>query len=608
MEKKTKVKGLIKYNLKTLIGFEIIYKLLTGIIFVPLFLKIFNLIVKVTGYDYLTFENVISFLLNPLTIIMILILLIFMTFYTLIDISTVIIILDCSYQKKKVSIKEAFIIAINKAFKVFKKKNFLITFMIIFLIPFLHSGISAGFISSISIPEFIMDYIIHNTLLSILYLILVVFLIFILLKWLYTTHYFILEDKTFKEARLSSSKLSNKHKIKDLLSIAITQLVLGITYFIFIVGGITLLILLSKVFKNINILGSITYTIIWLFIVVIFVILTLLSTPISYGCISVLYYKHKEKNNEEIKHIKIDNKEIKKSNKGFKIFKYVMGVLVLISCTLMTYLVLKGEFKVNVDYERVLEVTAHRGASIMYPENTMSAFVGAKEMGADWIELDVQQTKDRKIIVLHDTNLKRTTGVNKNTWETTYDEIKDLDAGSFLDEKFSYERIPLFEDVVKFAKENNIKLNIELKPTGNEVDFEKDVIDIINKYSFQDMCVITSQVYEVLENVKNYSTVVKTVYVMSLAYGDIMQLDAADNFSIEASSATKVLVNNVHKAGKELYVWTINTKENIDKMIDLNVDNIITDNITLAKDIINNRQPNNLIARYINFMNDLVKG
>ena len=79
MEKKTKVKGLIKYNLKTLIGFEIIYKLLTGIIFVPLFLKIFNLIVKVTGYDYLTFENVISFLLNPLTIIMILILLILVT-------------------------------------------------------------------------------------------------------------------------------------------------------------------------------------------------------------------------------------------------------------------------------------------------------------------------------------------------------------------------------------------------------------------------------------------------------------------------------------------------------------------------------------------------
>lgn len=606
MKKRNNLKTMITYNFKTLLGFEIIYKILTAIIFVPLFLKIFNLIVTVTGHNYLTFENVVNFLLNPLTLIMILILLILMTFYTLIDISTVIVILDCSYQQKKVTIKESFIIACTKAFKVFQKKNFLLSFIIIFLIPFLHIGISSGFITSIAIPEFIMDYITHNSLLSLLYLVVVVFLIYILLKWLYVTHYFILEDKTFKEARLSSTQLSKKNKFKDLLTIALTQLSLSITYFIIVISGLLLLVLLSKVFKNINILGSISYTIIWLLIAVTLIVLVLLSTPISYGCISALYYKHKKQNNEQITHLKVSSPNLKKNNHQFKIFKYVVIIFVLISCTILTYSVMNNDLSLNIDYVRPLEVTAHRGASVMYPENTMSAFKGAKELGADWVELDVQQTKDKQIIVLHDTNLKRTTGVNQNTWETTYDEIKELDAGSFFNKNFSNERIPLFEEVVKYAKDNNLKLNIELKPTGYETAFESSVVQIIKDYDFEDMCVITSQVYEVLENVKKVTNDIETVYVMSLAYGDITSLEAADNFSIEASSITKKLVNDVHKANKKLYGWTVNTDENINKMLDLNVDNIITDNITLAKEIINNRQPKNLIQKCFDYIINII--
>ena len=536
------LKNMITYNFKTLIGFEIIYKVLTSIIFIPLFLKIFNLIVTITGFDYLTFENVVSFIINPLTIIMLITLLVLITFYTLIDISTIIVILDCSYQKKKISMKEAFIISCNKAFKIFKKKNLLLAFIIIFLIPFLHIGISSSVISTIAIPEFIMDYI-------------------------------------------------NSNNFLYLITIALTQLSVSITYFIFIVLGLITLVILSKIFKNINILGSITYTITWLFIALIFIILTLLSTPISYGSISALYYKHKELNKEEIKHIKVTKEEIKNNNPKFNIFKYLVIILTIISCTILTYSALNNELTLNVDYERTLEVTAHR-----------SAFRGAKELGADWIELDVQQTKDKKIIVLHDTNLKRTTGVNKNTWETTYDEIKDLDAGSFFSKEYSEERIPLFEEVVKYAKENNIKLNIELKPTGNETDFESSVVDIIKSNSFEDMCVITSQVYEVLENVKKVTNDIETVYVMSLAYGDITSLTSADNFSIEASSINKKLVNDVHKANKKLYGWTVNTEENINKMIDLNVDNIITDDIPLAKKIIDNRQPKNLIQKCFDYI------
>ena len=99
-----KIKNMLTYNLKTLVGFEAIYKLASTIIFIPIFLSIFNIIVKITGHSYLTLENVFSFLLNPLTLIMIFLLLLLMAFYTLIDISTIIIILNSSYAKQKISI------------------------------------------------------------------------------------------------------------------------------------------------------------------------------------------------------------------------------------------------------------------------------------------------------------------------------------------------------------------------------------------------------------------------------------------------------------------------------------------------------------------------
>lgn len=165
-----------------------------------------------------------------------------------------------------------------------------------------------------------------------------------------------------------------------------------------------------------------------------------------------------------------------------------------------------------------------------------------------------------------------------------------------------YEKIPLLEEVIEFAKESDIKLNIELKPTGHEINFEKSVIDIINRLDFRNECVITSQVYEVLERVKEYDKNIETVYVMSLAYGDIAPLEAADNFSIEATSVTKKLVKRIHKKGKKLYAWTVNTEENIRKMIELNVDNIITDDVTLSKEIIDSSKNTNLIDKYVRFV------
>ena len=594
------ITNMIKYNLGTLIIFEVIYKLLLSIILIPFAILGFNLSMKLTGYTYLTLENITKYLLNPITIIMLILLIIYLTVVTIFDISTIIILFDISYKKEKISLKELIKLSLNKCKKIFNLKNISVAFLVLFLMPFLNIGISSNVVTSIKIPEFIMDFIRSNYTLSTIYMLAYILLLSIMSKWLYSLNYMILEDKNFKEARKNSKELIKGSRLIDNLKILFVQILLSVAYVIFMAVGILIIVLIIKIFNNIKVLESIFISIVSLYIMICLIISSIISNAVSFATISALFYKHKVDKKEKIKHI--EYKQIIKDTKQNKLFKYIMIVistLILIGASLFTYQLITGKTNLNIKYIRKMEITAHRGASVKYPENTMSAFVGAKELGADWIELDVQQTKDRQIVVSHDTNLGRVTGVNKDIIDMDYSEIEKLDAGSFFNKKFKGEKIPLLSDVLKYAKDNNIRLNIELKPTGKEVDFEKQVVDLIKEYNFENRCVITSQVYSVLENVKKVDKEIKTVYVMSIAIGNITDAKYADAFSVEASNVNESLVNRVHNEGKELYAWTVNTEESINNMIDMDVDNIITDNIELGKELVEKSKNSDLISEFI---------
>ncbi len=127
---------LFKYNLKKIILFELVFKIISLLIFSPLFLELFNLIMKLTGFTYLTLENIGSFLANPLTIILLFLLILIITFYKIFDISTIILFIDASKNKVEVSIKNVTTLAFKKSLRIFKPKNILISFLVLFLIPF----------------------------------------------------------------------------------------------------------------------------------------------------------------------------------------------------------------------------------------------------------------------------------------------------------------------------------------------------------------------------------------------------------------------------------------------------------------------------------------
>lgn len=601
-----RIKNMLIYNFKELVIFQIVFKITSFLIFAPLFLNIFNIIMKITGYEYLTFENMVGFILNPLVEFMLILLILFMMVYTFFDLSTVIIILDASYQEKKIDIKEVLTISTRKSLEVFKAKNIALAFMILFLIPFLNIGIASGFISSIKIPEFIMDYINNNLLFMFIFWLIFGLLTIVLLRWLYAIHYYILENCDFKEARKRSINLIKGSRIKDLSKLIVVQGIVYGIYLIFLFIGIALIYFIYKLLQKIMIIGSVFITIIGIFLALSLIIFAALSMPLSYAVMSIMFYRHKEKNQELIKHINFNKqRRVIITTKKWQHIKATLIVVVVITGSIFTYNVATNRYNFNIEYIKNIEITAHRGDSLNYPENTILAFDSAVNKNADWIELDVQLTKDKEIVVCHDANLKRVAGVDKNIYDLSYEELSQINIKNNNDD--TNVKIPLLSDVFRWGLFNNVSFNVELKPYDDDLTLVKKVIELVKKYYLEDRVTLSSNKYSILEEIKNVDDKVSTAYIMSLAYGDISKLDKADNFSIEASSINKDLVKKLHNDGKEVFAWTVNARDSINKMLDLNVDNIITDDVDYAKKLLFESKSSNLVFVYLKMIEEIFR-
>ncbi len=596
---------LIHYNRIAFWGFEILFKLLTITLVLPLSQVFITLVMKVTGYPYLTMENVKHFFLHPLVELLIPVLLLLVVIYNIIDASAVLYLMDRSYQKKKVTILQTTRFAFCNTGRLFQIANLKIIFFGILFLPYISLGEIGILATTVMIPNFISSALQKNRNLVIIVLIYLFLMFVILLNRIYCFHFFTLEQKNYQDSIAESKRLAKGKRWKDGSVLAGVQITFYLFSFIVAGFGIVLVLGVAKLFSEFHLLNYVYTSAVWGLILVVILLVGSIATPLSAIAVTTLFYLHKESKGEAVIHNSLVIERMdQKHQKRIRLIELCVFLVTAFMVTELVYMSSTQKVSPQIEYFRTMEVTAHRGASAFFPENTMAAFQGALDFSADWIELDVQQSKDKQVFVMHDRSFFRTTGVRKMSWELDYSEIEQLDAGSFFSQKYAGERIPLLEEVIDFAKENNIRLNIELKPGSQDVDIEKRVVDIIVEKEFQDQCVVTSQVYECLQKVKSYNEEILTVYVTSFAYGNVIHLSAADAFSVEASSITPGMVSRIHNAGKQIYAWTVNSRKRINRMIDLNVDNIITDRVALAQECIYKSMTSTVIQRYVDFLRE----
>ncbi len=226
-------------------------------------------------------------------------------------------------------------------------------------------------------------------------------------------------------------------------------------------------------------------------------------------------------------------------------------------------------------------ITGHRGNSSEAPENTLSAIELAIAAGADFVEVDVQLSKDGRLVLLHDHHLLRLAGLDKFIWDVTYDELRELDIGSWFSEAFAGERIPCLEEVFEVTQ-GKVKLNLELKVNSQQKHLAKSVVDLINQSGFEG--VISSFDYPSLHMVKQLNPQLSRGLIMAREVPDWLSLEV-DFYSVYFKVATSAFIDKCHGNKRGIHVWTVNEVEDMKRLRDLGVDNLITDVPEIAKKI-----------------------
>lgn len=220
--------------------------------------------------------------------------------------------------------------------------------------------------------------------------------------------------------------------------------------------------------------------------------------------------------------------------------------------------------------------TGHRGASGSAPENTLASLRRAMELGAQFSEIDVQETKDGRIILLHDDTLNRTTNDSGAIWEKNWDEIKPLDAGFWFSNECAGEPVPLLEEAIDLVN-GKMKLNIELKVNDHEEKLAERVVRIIENKKFAEQCIVTSFDFPTALRVVELNPEIKTGFIFGrMPENYDIWSSSVPVLSIHKNLATAEFINHAHAVKKEVHVWTVNDTTKMQELVDLGVDNIIT--------------------------------
>jgi glycerophosphoryl diester phosphodiesterase len=250
-------------------------------------------------------------------------------------------------------------------------------------------------------------------------------------------------------------------------------------------------------------------------------------------------------------------------------------------------------------------VIAHRGASAYAPENTLAAIDKAAELGIDWVENDVQRTKDGELVVLHDDSLQRTTDVeevfpDRAPWKVrdfTAAEIARLDAGSWFGPAYADARVPTLEEYVRRVEHHHQKLLLEIKNPQLYPGIERQTLKLLSNEGWLDRRHLTDRLIVQSFNADTVRTVhdlkpgVKTGFLGTPPVADLLTYATfTDQINPSYGSLSEGYVSAVHAFtgphGKplEVFTWTVNTADTARLVAGYGVDGIITNAPDVVRD------------------------
>ncbi len=543
----------------------------------PVLLRLLEILLKVHGYSYITAEMMLSFFTSPLFLVVLVVVLVVISIFIAGWHIYVYAYLDSVCIRGEGSIFKSFVHTANAVWRICKRKEFSIIFMLAGTLLF--QNIIAIVLGCRHIPS--IWYVVKNFLqlkyaeTSIKIFMAVLFLYYF--RHIFTIPYMICEKRGLKEAKKKSLDLLRKKWLRVVVGCCFWCLVAGVLALLFYVISMAISVVIISIFVSPALKIAVLCTVQSHLYKVSFLVSMLLGMTLQVTSNMVGFYTYKEETKEQ-REVGADKDKLNVEEKVRVRKRFLVIFLVLVLCVDLIMVYDRIENGGNITFEHIgsITITSHRGDSKNAPENTLPAVELALDSASDYIEIDVQETKDGEVVLMHDSTMARTTGVNKKVSDLTLEEIKQLDAGSWFSQEYAGTQVPTLREVLELCK-GKCNLNIEIKAGKNMPDLEEKVVQLIEEYDFSRQCVVTSVYKKSLKKVKACNKEIRTGYILSSAYGRYYLDKEIDFLSMRTTLITERVVRLSHKYGKEVYVWTVNTKEDAIRMSQLGVDNIITD-------------------------------
>lgn len=566
------VLSVIVHNWSTLLCFELIYKIVGFSFFFPFLGFLSRQLPGIINESYLSQENFNRLLVNPIAILILICIAVLLGGYLYFEIVALVLYSEAGWKREGITFWQMVYRAFVKVLEMFRIKRFAVFFMLP-VMPLSFFGAASVFLRTVEIPEFILTAITDSTLYICMLVVAVVLVNYLSFLYLFGFPSLLLTDMSFCDSWKESFRLLKRKKIRTCRKILgytfIFALVLCVGW-MSIVGGIAGIVRISDgadVRRESFRMYFDTFTGVWN------LLSGVLVSAFLCAVIVVLYHANRE-----------ESRPGKTKSREWTVKRAIISVVV--SIVLGISLVFMGDTEIGRQFFHTEHlnpvVIAHRAGVTFGPENTVAALNQAVKDGADMAEIDVQQLKDGTLVVLHDTNFMRTTGVKLNVWDAEYEQVKGMDAGSFRSREYAGEPVPTLEEMLEAAK-GKVQLMIELKATGREQSLVEDTITLIKEYGMEEQCNIASLDLELLKQAKKLDPEIKTTYISVLLVSKSYDLKQIDSYSVETSFLSRELVYQAHMQGKKVYGWTASTDENIKKVLSSEADGIVTDNPELVR-------------------------
>lgn len=583
-------KNFIKY-------LEIVFipSLIIVLILIPALSMISTFILNLSGISYISYTNIIDIVFgHPVALVGLIALFSIIIISAFLEFTFLLLSVYNIRMNSDMTVSKLLALTFDQIRKVSPGSFgfFILYFMLI--VPFSGFGYTTPLLSKAIVPNFIIDYILEGKVTYIVLLLFgYIFIFYLAIRLVLVLPILILKGGSIKSA-VSKSWNITKGKVLKIIMRFVIVVILSI-----VVG-----ILIYLCVYEIQVLFDNKLPELALYSAVVCLLLIQFTSIVITSYITVYFFEILLDILIKSKTIKGNSKYSFKGNKSEN--KKLNARIILIRIMLFIGIICVLFF--NLAYMQGLLTSkpmtiSHRGVSQGNGvQNTLGSLNTIEEYKPDYVEMDIQETKDHQFVVMHDNTLRKLADIDVDTSELTLKELEDIT----IRENGYEEKIPSFNEYLKAAKSKNQKLLIEIKTnkyTSDEVAelFIKRYKDevLTNNHKIQSLD------YSVVHQLKLKCPELEVGYILPFNLIGMPRINV-DFFTVEYTTISDRFVNKAHKLGKKVFVWTVNSEEVINNMIFLNVDGIITDNMELLNRVIEDETNSPSYAgRLLNFMFEL---